>query len=198
MQALEQLRFVVSLVTAGCVSLVLAAVALSFVLLSRGGARDVRRSPVATLSMLGFLAGFYLLMHWRISEADWLGYGWRLALALAGCALLALGTAVNLAGRLNLKRNWADQATVYEDQQLVTSGVYGWLRHPLYASLIWMYCGAALAYANPAALAADLLVFVPAMYWRARLEERLLVLHLPGYAEYMKRTPMFVPKLWIR
>ena len=196
MSELKALQTAVSLVTATCVWAVLAAVALSFAVLRRGEAKAVRRSPVATLTMLGFLAGFYLLVHYRVAELEELSYSWRLVLAVVGCALLVSGAVVNLAGRLNLRRNWADQATIYNDQQLVTTGIYRYLRHPLYASLIWMYFGAALAYANLAALATNLLIFIPAMYWRARLEERLLVLHLPGYADYMKRTPMFVPRIW--
>jgi len=54
------------------------------------------------------------------------------------------------------------------------SGIFGVVRHPLYASLIWMFCGAAIAYHNLAALGAALLIFLPAMVYRAKLEEAML------------------------
>jgi protein-S-isoprenylcysteine O-methyltransferase Ste14 len=78
---------------------------------------------------------------------------------------------------------------------LVTHGVYRWLRHPLYASLVWMFTGAALLFLNPLALAANLGVFLPAMIYRGHQEEVALTGEFPAYAEYRRHTGMLVPKL---
>jgi protein-S-isoprenylcysteine O-methyltransferase Ste14 len=117
-------------------------------------------------------------------------------LTLAGLALVVGGCLLNLAGRVALGENWADHVTLYADQRLVTRGAYRIVRHPLYASLVWMFYGAALIYSDVAALAANTLVFVPMMAVRARREERLLEAEFPDYAAYRARVGMLFPRLW--
>jgi protein-S-isoprenylcysteine O-methyltransferase Ste14 len=183
-------------ITTLCAAAVLAAVAANFALAARSGrARDVRRSPVATLTMVAFFIGIFELIHLRLGVVPIAWPGAQAALMLAGMALVVLGAAVNIAGRFYLGRNWADQATVYAAQRLVTSGVYGIVRHPLYASLSWMFLGAGLAYANAAALLATVVLFIPAMYFRAGLEERLLMQAFPEYAQYQRRVGMLFPQV---
>ncbi len=103
---------------------------------------------------------------------------------------------VRVSGRLRLGHNWADQVTVYREQTLVQTGVYGLVRHPLYASLIWMFVGGSLIFRNLAALAATLAVFVPAMAIRARQEEALLAMRFPEHEAYRRRVGMLWPRLW--
>jgi len=180
-----------------CAFTVLGAVALNFVAAAEGaGAVKVRRrSPVATASMLGFLLVVYVLIHQRIGEFQVPSLPAVLALSVAGAALVLIGCAVNILGRLRLGGNWANQVTVYEEQTLVTGGVFGLVRHPLYASLIWMFVGASLVYLNTAALAATLLVFVPAMRYRAAQEERLLSERFPEYKSYQSRVGRLIPRM---
>jgi len=176
---------------------VLSAVAMNFVLarLSPAHVRHVRKSPVATLSMLGFFVGIYLLVHYRILTLD-LEFGpARPILIIIGSLMVVTGAIVNILGRFSLGRNWANQVTVYESQRLVDTGVFALVRHPLYASLVWMFTGAAVVYLNLAALAATYLVFLPMVYYRARQEETLLLDELPGYRDYMQRVGMFWPRI---
>lgn len=180
------------------VAAVFAAVFLNFWRCSRPqGVKQERRSLVATGTMTLFFAAFTLLIHYRIGALPLPPAPFRLAAGIPGLALVVLGCAVNLLGRLRLGANWANQATIYTDQKLVVSGIYGWVRHPLYASLIWMFFGACLVFPNLAAFLATALVFVPFMYRRARLEELLLAREFPEYAGYQRRTGMFFPK-WPR
>jgi hypothetical protein len=113
--------------------------------------------------------------------------------AIAGLALVVLGSAVNIMGRFALGRNWGNQVIIYQDHTLVTGGMYRFVRHPLYASLIWMFIGASLVFQNWASLLATLFIFLPAMYYRGKLEEKALIAQFPGYAEYRDRTGMFFP-----
>jgi protein-S-isoprenylcysteine O-methyltransferase Ste14 len=115
-------------------------------------------------------------------------------LILAGTVLVIAGCYVNIAGRIALRHNWANQVTIYQDQTLVTRNVYRIVRHPLYASLIWMFSGGCLIYTNFIALMSVVFLFIPMMYYRAKQEEKLLVSELAGYSEYLKRTGMFFPK----
>lgn len=177
-----------------CVCIVLLAVALNFALAAGGGpVKWQRRSPIATASMLAIAFGVYLLIHQRIGVLR-LPPSAAAGLAAGGAVLVILGAAVNVMGRIRLGGNWANQVTVYEDQTLVQTGVYGLVRHPLYASLIWMFVGASMVYQNAAALAATLLVFVPAMRYRAAQEEVLLAQQFPEYPDYQRRVGRLFPR----
>lgn len=190
------LMFAASLTIALSAAAVLSAVAMNFILaqLRPGEVRRVSKSPVATLSMLGFFFGFYLLVHYRVLALEIQPGTARSILIVIGTLMVVTGAVVNIMGRFKLGRNWANQVTVYESQQLVDSGVFALVRHPLYASLLWMFTGAGLVYLNLAALAATYLVFLPMVYYRARQEEAMLLDDLPGYRDYMQRVGMFWPR----
>jgi protein-S-isoprenylcysteine O-methyltransferase Ste14 len=175
---------------------VLAAVALNFMLARPAAAvRSERRSAVATGTMLGFFALLFLLLRFQLGAvrlSPWLAD----LLLDAGLGLVLLGAGVNVAGRLTLGGLWGNHVVLYRDHALVCTGVFRWVRHPLYASLIWMAAGAACVFGNPAALAATLGIFLPAMVFRARQEEAALSSLFPGYAAYRRRTGMLVPRPW--
>lgn len=182
-----------------CAAVVLAAVAFNFMKARAAGPVDrVTRSPVATGTMLLFMLAAWALVRFRIGVVA-IPSGLVAALAaFAGAIAVVAGAVVNVVGRRDLGDNWADQVTVYRAQTLVTSGVFRIVRHPLYASLIWMFCGAAMAYHNWAALAATLGVFVPAMHFRAAQEERVLEERFPDYRAYCATVPRFIPTPWKR
>ncbi len=187
------LSLVASLVITLCAVVVFGAVFVNFMTCRRagGGVKQERRSVVATGSMTLFFFGYYLLIKFRIGELPLHDFTFRLMMAGAGLGVIVFGCAVNVAGRFWLGRNWANQATIYEGQRLVTSGVYGWVRHPLYASIIWMFYGASLVYANAAAFLVNTLIFIPFMVYRARLEEAMLAREFREYGDYRRRVGMF-------
>jgi protein-S-isoprenylcysteine O-methyltransferase Ste14 len=78
--------------------------------------------------------------------------------------------------------------------ELVTAGIYGVVRHPMYLAVLLCAAGAALAYGSPwkwalAAVLAAVLVF------KLRREERMLAARYPGYAEYRRHTRALIPFL---
>jgi len=181
-------RWIVTL----CTVAVLTAVFVNFQLKQKSRAvRAERKSVVETGSMLAFFAGFYLLVRFRIGVQAIPGAYYPLA--VAGLLLVVVGAAVNIMGRLALGRNWGNQVIIYEDHTLVTGGVYRLVRHPLYASLIWMFLGAALVFQNWAALLATVLLFIPGMFHRATQEEKALGAQFPDYESYRNRTGMLFP-----
>jgi len=180
------------LIVTFCTVSVLTAVFMNFQLARRSHSiRSERPSLVKTGSMLAFFAIIYLLIRFRIGAYEIPAIGFPMA--IAGLALLVLGSTVNILGRFALGRNWGNQVIIYQDHTLVTGGVYRYVRHPLYASLIWMFCGASLVFQNWASLLATLFIFVPAMYYRGKLEEKALLAQFPDYGEYRDRTGMFFP-----
>jgi protein-S-isoprenylcysteine O-methyltransferase Ste14 len=175
-----------------CTISVLAAVCLNFRLARPVRAiRTKRNSVVETGSMLGFFVVFYWLVRLRIGGYDIPAM--NRPLALFGLLLVVLGAAVNIQGRFALGRNWGNQVIIYEDHSLVTEGMYRFVRHPLYASLIWMFLGASLVFHNWASLLATVLLFIPGMYYRVKQEEKALVARFSNYERYRNQTGMFFP-----
>jgi protein-S-isoprenylcysteine O-methyltransferase Ste14 len=76
---------------------------------------------------------------------------------------------------------------------LITTGLYGYIRHPLYSSLLFLAAGAALK--APSFLTAALLLLASLMIWlTARAEEgENLTCFGEDYAYYMARTKRFIP-----
>ncbi|MFI5258973.1 MAG: methyltransferase family protein [Candidatus Limnocylindrales bacterium] len=119
-----------------------------------------------------------------------------------GAALRVIGMAV-LAGA-GIVATWAVRtmgkhlvapAEVRPDTELVTTGPFGVVRHPLYLSVLMLWAGGTLALLSPV-LAIGLVLVVPAFYLRARAEERMLTRHFgAGYTAYATRVPMLRPRI---
>lgn len=179
-----------------CAFAVLFSVTWSF--LNYHGRRPVargRRSAVDTSTMLLFFAGYSCLLARNVGALRVASAAWEWAAVIAGLPGVVVGAAVNVLGRWQLGSAWANQIALYEGHELLTRGLFGVVRHPLYASIIWMFLGASVAYLNWACLLATLAVFVPAMHVRARQEEHLLSGAFPQYAAYRRKTGEFFPKL---
>lgn len=192
------LRHAAPVLVAGCAVVVLLAVLVNVVLAPPSSTiRSEHRSPVATGTMLGFFGILHVLLRLQLGVVRLPALAAH-ALLDIGLVLVLLGTGVQVMGRIALGRQWGDHVIVYQDHALVSTGMFRWVRHPLYASLVWMACGAALVFANAAALAATLGIFLPAMVYRARQEEAVLMSLFPAYADYRRRTGMLVPWPWPR
>lgn len=190
------LAIAVSIVVYACVLIVAFAVVADFRAYYRQD-RDVvksDRSWVETGSMTAFFVVYYLAVRFQLLVLPLTG-ALKTASLIVGLALMVAGAFVNVLGRLYLKSNWANQINIYEDHWLVTSGPFALVRHPLYASLIWMFLGGSLVYANAAALVLTLAVFVPMMYVRGKKEDALLgEAYGDEYAAYRRRTGMLLPR----
>jgi protein-S-isoprenylcysteine O-methyltransferase Ste14 len=75
---------------------------------------------------------------------------------------------------------------------LVTSGPYRYLRHPIYASALYIAWAGALGNFSPAHLAFALMAFAGA-YCRIICEESLVRTRYPEYDEYARKTKRFIP-----
>ncbi len=189
-------HYIADIVTGLCLLALIAAIVVNFQAgrMARGFAE--RRSPVSTASMTAVGLLVYATIRFRWGGLPLNTDPPMLALRAAGLLVLILGTAFNIWGRLHLKGNWADQVRIYDDQSLVTDGPYRFVRHPLYASLLWMIYGAAIAYLSPLAALEGALIFYPMMIYRAQLEESALVDKFGAtYENYRQKTGRFLPRL---
>ncbi|HMO66592.1 MAG TPA: methyltransferase, partial [Verrucomicrobiota bacterium] len=79
------------------------------------------------------------------------------------------------------------------DAELVTTGIYARLRHPLYAAVIVLGLAWALLWRSWPALVLAV-VQVPFFDAKARAEERRLRERFPGYVDYARRVGRFLPR----
>jgi protein-S-isoprenylcysteine O-methyltransferase Ste14 len=91
-------------------------------------------------------------------------------------------------------KSWRMGIDPNEKTQLVFSGPYAYVRHPIYALSSWMMVGSVLAVPT-VAMCVLAIIHISFLQWEARREEKYLVqLHGPGYVEYLAHVGRFVPK----
>jgi protein-S-isoprenylcysteine O-methyltransferase Ste14 len=116
------------------------------------------------------------------------------ALAAVGAALFAAGIALAVWARLHLGRNWGMPMTQRAEPELVTSGPYRFVRHPIYSGLLTAMLGTALVDSLLGLIVVAVLVAY--FYYCGIVEERNLVVTFPkAYPEYRSRTKMLIPFL---
>ena len=119
------------------------------------------------------------------SHSDILGW--------TGVALCALGFGLAISARWYLGRNWGMPMSRKEQPELVTTGPYAYIRHPIYTGLILAMLGSAI---GVNIFWAVMLVPVGGYFiYSARREEAIMLQQFPEqYAAYMARTGMLVPR----
>lgn len=106
--------------------------------------------------------------------------------------MAGVAAAIWAAGTLG--RHFDVEVQVHRGHEVVRSGPYGIVRHPIYTGLAVHYLGACLATGNLVLIAGTLAVTIPALYVRARAEEELLRSELgEAYDRYAREVPMLVP-----
>ena len=97
---------------------------------------------------------------------------------------------------LDVNRYAARTIQVEAEQQVVSTGPYKWIRHPMYFGSVVMFLFVPLALGSYVALPVFALV-LPIYVLRLLNEEKVLRHELPGYPEYCEATPYrLVPYLW--
>ena len=118
-------------------------------------------------------------------------------LSWSGVALCVLGFGLAIFARWHLGRNWGMPMSRKEQPELVISGPYAYIRHPIYTGLILAMLGSAMGVNVSWAL---MLIPVGTYFiLSARQEESVMLQQFPKqYAAYMARTGMLVPRLYHR
>jgi len=131
-----------------------------------------------------------LLMRFRVFRALALNTDpWRAGL---GLVLFAAGLGLAVWARVHIGRNWGAPMTQKDEPELVTSGPYHLVRHPIYSGILAAGVGTAVAL-SWTWLIAVVLAGVYFLY-SATVEERYLSEQLPDtYPAYKRRTKMLLP-----
>ena len=118
-----------------------------------------------------------------------------LALGWAGAALTAIGIGFAIWARVNLGRNWSSRPAVKEQHELVTTGPYTYVRHPIYSGILLAALGTALMTSIFGIVSSG----APYLLGQVRInkEERIMLELFPEqYPEYQKHTKRLVPFVW--
>ena len=117
-----------------------------------------------------------------------------LALAVPGTALFACGIALAVWARLHLGRNWGMPTSQRAEPELITSGPYRFVRHPIYTGLLTAMLGTALVESLAGLIVVA--VMIPYFCFCGTVEEKNLTTAFPdAYPEYRSRTKMLLPFL---
>jgi protein-S-isoprenylcysteine O-methyltransferase Ste14 len=129
-----------------------------------------------------------------VGAVVWRSQWQSLACTICGGCLLLIAAGCGWAGTISLGRNLTPFPKPPMGARLVTSGIYGFIRHPLYTAVFLASVGWALVWRSWPALAAAL-ALAPFFNAKARREERWLREQFPEYAGYERQVRRFVP--WI-
>ncbi|MGB6602831.1 MAG: isoprenylcysteine carboxylmethyltransferase family protein [Steroidobacteraceae bacterium] len=110
-----------------------------------------------------------------------------------GLDLVLAGLAFSVWARVHLGRNWSGIVTVKEQHELIRTGPYALVRHPIYTGIITAALGTAVVSATVRA-AIGVLIIAAALVVKLRVEERFMrETFADQYARYCEEVPALVP-----
>jgi len=152
---------------------------------------QAEQKTVLVLSGLMFLAAFLVAgFNFR--------FGWiRLPAWVSYAAALLFLTGYALYAEVLRENVWLSRTVeVQENQQLIDTGLYGLVRHPMYMCTLLLFLSMPLVLGSVLSFAI-MLLYLPIIAKRIRNEERVLEDGLAGYAAYKKRVRhRLIPFVW--
>jgi protein-S-isoprenylcysteine O-methyltransferase Ste14 len=157
-----------------------------------------RKGPLEIVLLIIAWAMFFLPLLWIATPVlVFADYPLHPLPFLAGVFLLALGLWLFHRSHVDLGTNWSISLQVREKHQLVTHGVYRWVRHPMYFSLLVCSAGQVLAVPNWLAGPSYMMAIVLIVALRMEPEERMMLEEFgKDYQAYKATTRRLVPGVW--
>ena len=160
--------------------------------------RDATPGKRERRSLLGIMlqaAGFGLVSAGPINPGGNLDDPPVLALGLAGLGCGVGAILLFRAARRAMGANWSIVARTREDHQLVTTGPFAKLRHPIYAAMGLFLLGLALSLGHVVSLILAAPLFLAGTMIRVKIEERLLAAKFGGqFDNYRRSVPALLPR----
>lgn len=137
------------------------------------------------ISLKGSGMSQHMLSHNSASEGS-------LALAIIGTILVVIGLLFSVWARMHIGRNWGMPMSQKQDPELVTSGPYRYVRHPIYSGMLLALLGTAL---GAGLYWLIILLFIGVYFiFSAYKEEKYLIRQFgKRYKTYMKTSKMLIP-----
>ena len=157
-----------------------------------------RRVTAQEKTLLGLLAVGMFIVPIIYAVTNWLDFadytlpgwaGWLGVLLITGAVL------VFWRAHADLGLNWSPSLEIRENHELITGGIYGYIRHPMYASQWLWVIAQPLLLQNWIAGFLNLLVFIPFYFLRVRAEEQMMLEQFGDqYRSYMQKVGGVIPK----
>ena len=166
-------------------------------LASRGAKPAERREPLGSrlLHVLPLLLAFWLLWANRV-PGEFLNdrlFPWAPLVFWVAAFATAAGMLFSVWARVHLAGNWSGIVTLKRDHELIASGPYAMVRHPIYTGLLIAIIGSGAARGEWRGVFAILIAWW-ALWRKLRLEERWLTERFgQQYESYCRRVPALVP-----
>jgi protein-S-isoprenylcysteine O-methyltransferase Ste14 len=115
----------------------------------------------------------------------------------AGLILFVIGLIIRWLAIIQLGRFFTVNVAIAEDHELVTTGLYHYVRHPSYSGTLLTFLGFALCLLNWISLAVIFLPITIAFLWRMKVEEEALRQNFGRrYLEYASATARLAPGIY--
>jgi protein-S-isoprenylcysteine O-methyltransferase Ste14 len=140
----------------------------------------------------------FYLMFGRAGRVPWLEarlYSRTPPLDILGVALTALGVALAIWARFYLGQNWSSTVAVKVDHQLIRTGPYAWVRHPIYSGILLAMLGTAIVRREPRGFLSVAILWL-AFRIKSRMEERFMLTTFGSeYENYCQSTGALIPRM---
>jgi protein-S-isoprenylcysteine O-methyltransferase Ste14 len=172
--------------------------ALYWLVSAIGNKATQRREPLSSrlAYVLPLVIGGVLLAWRRLPWADVLSLRlWPRSLILywIGLAVLVAGLGFSVWARVHLGRNWSGAVTVKQGHELIRTGPYAYVRHPIYTGILTGVLGTVICSGTLRAALAFVIIAV-ALTRKLRAEEILMRETFPDqYQKYCEEVPALVP-----
>jgi protein-S-isoprenylcysteine O-methyltransferase Ste14 len=115
-------------------------------------------------------------------------------IAMTGALLTVAGIGFAIWARYHIGRNWSGEVTIRQEHELIRTGPYSHIRHPIYTGLIVAVAGTAIVIGEYRALLALALILI-GFTVKAKREESMLEPQFgPSFAEHRRHTGFFLPR----
>lgn len=158
-----------------------------------------RQATASRMLQLSFeLAAFYLLLY-KVGLPPFLRMRVlpdSVTTHWIAVALAASGAAVAVWARLSLGTNWSAQVTIKQQHELVRTGPYAVVRHPIYSGLLLMVLGTAIEIGQVRGFVALVLAFT-GWFLKSRTEDAFMEQHFGAeYRQYRQQVKGLIPGIF--
>ena len=172
------------------------------ILLYFGGIVDTFIRPIETekkeegnfkkfIGLLFLISPFIMMGSvWEVNQ-----YGWRMEIiAIIGLVIYAVGILMSLVSRITLGKQATGILVIRENHELITTGIYKYVRHPIYGASLIGVIGFGLVVQAIVIPIFTIILFFKIFYDRAKFEEQILIGEFGSeYEQYMAKTKRFIP-----
>jgi len=156
--------------------------------------RDIRReggwwARLATTIIIGVILGFIAPVFLKPFFSQ------NTVVSIIALILTVVGIGLAIWARYHLGANWSSRPSIKEGHELITSGPYRFIRHPIYSGLLLAFIGTALI--NGLIWSFIFIAIALNLIPKVLTEERLMTQQFPEqYPEYKKKTKALIPFVW--